>query len=317
MERDPLLAETVEASSLDFSGGERLRNARRYCRRLARSHYENFIVASLFLPRKLHQHFYNIYAYCRVSDDLADESRAPSVARRRLDQWREELIACFRGQPRHPVFVALWDTIQTFDIPIEPFLGLLRAFQLDQVKNRYQSYEELLDYCNGSANPVGHLVLYLFGYRDRERQALSDCTCTALQLANHWQDIARDLHNLNRIYLPLEDLERFHYTEEDLQAHRCDERFRALMEFEVKRARTLFERGLGLCSLVRPRLALQIELFNRGGLEVLRLIEGQDFDIFSKRPVVGMTSRLIMLVRAARHQLVRVGRGRSAGWDLP
>src|SRR5882672_7528278 len=150
-----------------------LREARAFCRRLARSHYENFVVASIFLPSELRQHFYNIYAYCRISDDLGDETADPRLALELLHKWEEELVACYQGRPNHAVFVALRDTIETFDIPIEPFSNLLQAFKLDQTKNRYRTYEELLDYCRYSANPVGHLVLYLGRYRDAERQKLS------------------------------------------------------------------------------------------------------------------------------------------------
>ena len=186
--------------------------AQQYCRRLARSHYENFSVATWFLPKRLRQHFYNVYAYCRISDDLGDEVGDPNLSLQLLDQWGRELDACYSGHARHPVFVALSETIRLFDIPRKPFADLLNAFRQDQTITRYPTFDDLLGYCQYSANPVGHLVLYLCGYRDAERQSLSDYTCTALQLANFWQDVSRD-YAKGRIYLPLEDLGRFGVVE--------------------------------------------------------------------------------------------------------
>ena len=273
-----------------------LKDAKSYCRKLARSHYENFMVASVFLPSHLRQHYYNIYAYCRISDDFGDEASNPNLSLELLERWEEELQACYDGQPRHPVFVALQETIATFQIPIQPFSNLLEAFKRDQIKNRYQTYEELLDYCRYSANPVGHLVLYLAGYRDAERQELSDKTCTALQLTNHWQDIGRDLVRLNRIYLPLEDMHRFGYTEADLIAQTCDERFIALMRLETERARSLFCVGLKLSDLVGSSHALEIELFGRCGLEILRRIELARYDVFRHRPTLNKWTALKILI---------------------
>jgi squalene synthase HpnC len=282
-----------------------LQEARAYCRTLAHSHYENFIVASLFLPSSIRQHFYNIYAFCRISDDLGDESESPIKALELLDCWEEELTSCYQGNPRHPVFQSLRETIEEFHIPIEPFSNLLEAFKRDQKKNRYQTYAELLDYCRYSANPVGHLVLYLAGYGDQERQSLSDKTCTALQLANHWQDIERDLVRLDRIYIPLEDMHQFDYTEADLRAKICDQRFIALMRMEIERARLLFHEGLDLCHKVGSRFAMDIELFNRCGLEILRKIELVHYDVFRKRPTLGTWSRLRILARSWGSNLLK------------
>jgi squalene synthase HpnC len=276
-----LLTDTWRFAESDASS---LQSAQAYCRRLARSHYENFVVASILLPRPLQQHFYNIYAYCRISDDLGDEAGDPRIAIELLEQWDEELRACYRGHAKHPVFIALTDTIGCFDIPISPFANLLEAFKRDQTQTRYGTWDELLDYCRYSANPVGHLVLYLGGYRDPERQHLSDLTCTALQLANHWQDIGRDLSRLDRIYLPEEDMRKFNYAERDLHAQVCDERFAGLMRVEVERARKMFLAGIELCNKVDSRLSLDIELFGRCGLEVLRRIEAVHYDVFRKRP---------------------------------
>jgi squalene synthase HpnC len=263
-----------------------LEAARAYCRKLAKSHYENFMVASFLLPRRLKRHFYNIYAYCRISDDLGDEAGDSKMALQLLEQWQNQLQACYLGQSRHPVFIALRETIEAFDIPMTPFADLLEAFKQDQTKTRYETFEQLLQYCRYSANPVGHLVLYLCGYRDQERQRLSDLTCTALQLANHWQDIARDLLHLDRIYLPREDMQKFYYGEADLRAQIADERFVGLMQWEVARTREMFDQGLKLSEMVDSRLSLDIELFGRCGLEVLKRIEAVGYDVFRQRPTL-------------------------------
>src|SRR4051794_5723061 len=193
--------------------------AQQYTRKLARTHYENFTVVSWFLPAELRQHMYNVYAYCRWSDDLGDEIPDPALAIEALEWWRQELRDCYAGRPRHPVFVALKGTIDRFEIPPEPFHHLLDAFVQDQTVKRFPTYDDVLHYCTRSADPVGRLVLYLFGFRDAERQALSDATCTALQLANFWQDVTVDWLK-GRVYLPLEDLERFGVTEAQIAERR-------------------------------------------------------------------------------------------------
>src|SRR6516165_8786710 len=222
-----------------------LRQARRYCGRLARTHYENFTVASFLLPRRLLPHFHAVYAYCRWADDLADEVGGGTRALELLSWWREELLACYRGKVRHPVMVALQPTIRRFGIPPEPFLDLLVAFAQDQRIKRYETFEQLLGYCRNSANPVGRLVLHLCEVYDAERAALSDQICTALQLANFWQDVARDF-DIGRVYLPNEDRQRFGYSESDLQNRRYTGNFTELLRFEVERTRDLFYRGLPL-----------------------------------------------------------------------
>src|ERR1700733_9889290 len=219
-----------------------LSEAQEYCARLARTHYENFSVASWFLPKRLRRHFFNVYAYCRISDDLGDEVDDPAASLELLDQWEQELNACYSGAPRHPVFVALAETVKQFDIPQHEFSDLLRAFRQDQTVTRFETFADVLAYCRYSANPVGHLVLYLCGYRDAERQQLFDFTCTALQLANFWQDVSVD-YGKGRIYLPLEDLRRFAVTEQDIAAKRNTPVFRSMMQFEVTRAREWFDRG--------------------------------------------------------------------------
>jgi squalene synthase HpnC len=271
--------------------------ARAYCSRLARSHYENFSVATWFLPKRLRQHFCNVYAYCRISDDLADEVEDTAESLRLLDEWECELDACYAGAPRHPVFVALADTIGHFDIPRQPFADLLTAFRQDQRVTRYRNFDDLVGYCHFSANPVGRLVLYVCGYRDAERQMLSDFTCTALQLANFWQDVVPDFGK-GRMYLPVEDLEKFGVRESEISRRCMTGRFRELMKFEVERAHGWFDRGLPLAASVDSELALDIELFTRGGQEILRAIERQKYDVLGRRPALSKSRKLLLLARA-------------------
>jgi squalene synthase HpnC len=280
-----------------------LAEAQEYCRRLARSHYENFSVASWFLPARLRQHFFNVYAYCRISDDLGDEVGNPAASLELLDQWETELNACYTGNPRHPVFVALAETVQKFEIPQHEFSDLLAAFRQDQRITRYETFDDLLGYCRNSANPVGHLVLYLCGYRDPERQHLSDFTCTALQLANFWQDVTPD-YEIGRIYLPLEDLRRFRVSEDDIAARRNTAEFCDLMDFEVDRARDWFQRGLPLVKQVDKELAIDLELFSRGGQEILNAIEAQGFNVLGHRPAISKPRKLALVARAALGKLL-------------
>ena len=274
-----------------------------YCERLARTHYENFSVATWFLPKRLRQHFFNIYAYCRISDDLGDETGDPAASLQLLDEWERELNACYSGAPRHPVFVALAGTVREFDIPKYEFSDLLTAFRQDQTTTRYETFDDLLGYCRNSANPVGHLVLYLCGYRDSERQQLSDFTCTALQLANFWQDVSVD-YDKGRIYLPLEDLRKYGVSEEDVSSRRNSTAFREMMRFEVERARDWFERGLPLISKVGRELAIDLELFSRGGQEILNAIERQDYAVMGNRPVISKGRKLALVARAAMRKLI-------------
>ncbi len=288
--------------ALPGAGDASLESAHRYCSRLARRHYENFIVVSPFLPTALRRHFYHVYAYCRWSDDLADETGDTGLSLELLDWWDAELQACYENELRHPVFIALRETIDRFEIPIAPFRDLLTAFRQDQVVTRYRTYADVLEYCRYSANPVGRLVLYLCGYRDRERQLLSDATCTALQLANFWQDVRVDLAK-DRIYLPLEDLDRYHYTEEDLEAGVVDDRFRGLMAYQVNRTRGLFDEGLGLCGMVDARVGLDIELFNRCGSALLDQIERRRFDVLTGRPVLSAARKASLFIKYALKRL--------------
>ena len=280
-----------------------LKEARAWCQRLARTHYENFHVATWFLPQRLRPHFYAVYAYCRVSDDLGDEVPSPESALALLDLWEAELDACYTGSSRHPVFIALAETIRACDIPRQPFADLLQAFRQDQTVKRYPTFDDLLGYCRYSANPVGRIVLYCCGYRNAERQELSDFTCTALQLANFWQDVTVD-YGKGRIYLPLEDMKRFGVAEEVIASGRATPQFVELMRFQVERARQWFDRGLPLAAQVDRALALDIELFSRGGQAILSAIERQGFDVLRRRPVISRGRRLGLLARALAGKLL-------------
>jgi len=277
--------------------------AQEYCRRLARSHYENFSVATWFLPHRLRQDFFNVYAYCRISDDLGDEVGDANASLQLLDQWEAELDACYAGSPRHPVFVALADTVRKCEIPKQTFVDLLTAFRQDQRVSRYPTFEDVVRYCRYSANPVGHLVLYVCGYRDAERQALSDFTCTALQLANFCQDVSVDFAK-GRIYLPLEDLRRYGVTEDDIAARRNTSAFCELMRFEVERARDWFRRGVPLIEKVDRELAVDIELFSRGGQEILNAIEAQGYNVLGSRPSISKSRKLALIARAVWGRLL-------------
>jgi len=268
-----------------------------YTRWLATHHYENFHVVSLLLPKRLHQDFYNVYSFCRWADDLGDEIGDPVESLRLLSWWRGELHAMSAGKARHPVFVALAGTARQYSLPIETFDDLIKAFEQDQTVTRYRSFSDVFDYCRYSANPVGRLVLGLCGYHDADRHALSDATCTALQLANFWQDVTVDLEK-DRVYLPLDLLEAHGYPLEALFARRFDERFRNAMQEVVNVTRGLFLKGLPLADTVDRRLAIDLELFSRGGLRVLEKIERQDCDVLGARPAVSKMERVGLLLSA-------------------
>jgi squalene synthase HpnC len=263
---------------------------------LATHHYENFTVASFLLPRALRQHFCNIYAYCRWADDLGDEVSDRNTALELLDWWGVELEQCYAGSTSHAVFIALRETIDRFDIPIQPFADLLVAFRRDQTVRRHPNWESVLDYCRYSANPVGRLVLYLNEFRDKERQRLSDFTCTALQLANFWQDVSRDL-DIDRIYIPLDVLAASGLNEADLFARRFDERYVNLMRDLVNRTRRLFEEGLPLIDTLPRERRVEIELFSRGGLSVLDAIESIGCNTLHIRPALGRGTKLRILAQ--------------------
>ena len=274
-----------------------LDEARAWCKQLAESHYENFHVATWFLPKALRPHFHAIYAYCRISDDLGDEVGDTSAALALLDLWGRELDGCYEGHARHPVFVALAETIRSCSIPKQPFADLLTAFRQDQVITRYGSMQEVLEYCRYSANPVGRLVLYACGYCDEERFRLSDATCSALQLANFWQDLRVDFAK-DRVYLPQDDMRRFGVSDETIAAGVATAGFRALLDYEVDFARRLFEEGLPLIGMVGKELAVDLDLFSRGGLAILGAIERQDYDVLSARPAIAKRTKMALALRA-------------------
>ena len=283
-----------------------LEQARAFCQRLAETHYENFHVATWFLPKALRPHFHAIYAYCRISDDLGDEVGSTAEALALLQLWGEELDACYAGRARHPVFVALAETIRACSIPKQPFADLLTAFRQDQTVTRYATMEDVLEYCRYSANPVGRLVLYACGEADHyqeEKFRLSDATCSALQLANFWQDVREDWMR-GRVYLPQKDMEFFHVSDSIIGEGIATPEFRALMHCEVNYARDLLEQGLPLIGMVNRDLALELDLFSRGGLEILRAIEHRDYDVLSARPAISRATKATLALRAVTAKLL-------------
>ncbi len=297
-----------------------LEEARAYCKRLTESHYENFHVASWFLPKRLRPHFQSIYAYCRISDDLGDEvgDRAQSLAL--LDLWGEQLDACYQPSPQqrvvHPVFVALAATIAECGIPKQPFADLLVAFRQDQSVTRFSSMAEVLDYCRFSANPVGRLVLYAAGYHNEEMMRLSDHTCSALQLANFWQDVRVDYEKV-RIYIPLDDMQRFGVEEAVIASGQTTAAFRELMKYEVNETRKMFAAGAPLIQMVDRELAVDLDLFTRGGLEILNAIEAQDYDVLRARPSISKWRKTTLLLSALAGKFsfrggLKDGRGAAA-----
>lgn len=279
-----------------------LPEAQAYCRELAETHYENFHVATWFLPKRLRLHFQSVYAYCRISDDLGDEVGDARQSLALLDFWNRELDECYRGIARHPVFVALAETIRVCNIPKEPFAALLVAFRQDQTVTRYRTMDDLFGYCHNSANPVGHLVLYVCGHRESEKFALSDFTCTALQLTNFWQDVRED-YLRDRIYLPVADMERFGVSEEQIRDRRFTSEFRRLMEYEVVYAQGLFASGMPLIGKVGKELAVDLALFSRGGQEILRAIARQNYDVLRSRPLISKPRKAALLLRALLDRL--------------
>ena len=270
-----------------------LEPAYRECIAAARSHYENFTVASRFMPKELLPHVSAIYAYCRGVDDLGDEAEGDRLAL--LDAWAADFETCYTGEPEKPRLRALQHTIREFDLEPEPFRNLIAANRIDQAQHRYETFEDVLDYCRHSASPVGRLYLALLGHRDAGRVALSDATCTALQLANFWQDVRRD-YAMDRIYIPMEDLRHYGYSEDELAAGECTPAFRDLMAYQVARTRRYFEDGLPLANMLKGMPRLHVKLFSLGGMHVLDAIESQNYDVLTRRPTVTSTRKAWFLV---------------------
>lgn len=271
-----------------------------YCAELAGSHYENFVVGSILMPREIRPHLFVVYAFCRWADDLGDEVGDPELSMKLLEDFELEIDDAYADRACHPVFVALAETVRKFEIPAAPFHALIRAFKRDQTQTRYATFADLLDYCRDSANPVGHLFLGLFGSRDAERRRLADEICTGLQLANHFQDVRID-HGKGRIYIPQEDLDRFAVSEDVIASGRATGAFRDLMRFEVDRARGFLERGAALPPMIDGRFRTDVELFRLGGLAILRAIERIGYDVLKTRPTVSKARQALLLVRAWCH----------------
>lgn len=260
-----------------------VKDAQHLTKSIALGHYENFPVVSFFLPRHLRQPFYDIYAFCRWSDDLGDELPSTEEALRHLKWWRGELELCLNGTARHPITIALAETIQKFSLPAEPFHDLISAFERDQIQNRYETFSDLLSYCRQSANPVGRLLLHLTNSATPSNLQLSDDICTGLQLINFWQDIGRDLE-MDRIYLPREDLQQFGVTEVDLQKKISTENCQQLLAFEVNRAELLLMSGKELSRKVPRSIRLDIRLFALGGQTICKKIRQIDYRVLENRP---------------------------------
>ena len=273
-----------------------LEAARLWCRQLATTHYENFHVATWFLPEQVRPHFESVYAYCRVSDDLGDEVATPAIGMRLLRTWGEMLDECYDApeRSRHPVFVALRETIVAGELPRALFADLLRAFRQDQVVTHYETWDELLEYSRYSANPVGRLVLLVCGYRDEERARLSDQVCTALQLANFWQDVVEDADR-GRRYLPAESMDAYRVDDGQLAGRVFTPEYRAMMKNLVERTRTMLHDGGRISSTVNHELAVTLNLFRKGGVAILDGIAAQDYDTLRGRPVVTKLKKLTLL----------------------
>ncbi len=274
-----------------------LRSAYRYCARLAQGHYENFPVASVLIPKAIRPHVCAVYAFAREADDFADEPQFEGRRLERLNDWEQRLIACVDAESGHPIFDALGDTLRRFDMPLAPFLDLLSAFRQDVETCRYPDFAALGDYCRRSADPVGRIVLWLFGYRDEQRQGWSDAICTGLQLANFWQDVAVDARK-GRIYLPQDDLARFGVTEQAILEGRGGAAFQRLLAFQVERTRKLFHAGKPLCHRTGGRLGLELKLIWLGGMGILDAVAAIGYDTLSRRPVHGKADWLRLGWRA-------------------
>ena len=292
-----------------------LAEAQAWCKHLAETHYENFHVATFFLPASLRPHFHSVYAFCRTSDDLGDEVGDTELAKRLLAEWRGMLHECFADpeRSRHPVYVALQPTIAARSLPIEPFDDLSSAFEQDQVYTHHASLQTLEVYSLLSANPVGRLVLLVSGYQDPELFVLSDEICTGLQLANFYQDVVTDWVDRGRRYLPADAMQRFGVTDEQIAQRRFDANFQAMMQFLVEDARGRLLRGRRITTLVERDLASTLSLFVKGGLAILDAIAAQDYNTLRTRPVVTKSVKLRLLLEALGGKISSIfGKSRTA-----
>lgn len=312
---DSAVPDLLTGASLEYQTPEdrpSIEEARAWCHQLTTSHYENFHVATFFLPKRVRPHFESIYAFCRVSDDLGDEVGDTTTALRLLETWGRLLDECYDHpeRSRHPVFVALRPTIEACELPRQLFQNLLLAFCQDQIKTEYGTWEEAVEYSRYSANPVGRLVLMVCGYRDEERALLSDKICTGLQLANFWQDAVRD-SEIPRRYIPDEYLERFGVDPGQIPGRVFTPEFGAMMRSLVDRTRAMLREGAALPSMVDRELQVTLELFRKGGEAILDGIAAQDYDVLRGRPVVTKRKKLSLLLGALLGKL-RVGRDTGA-----
>ncbi|MBX7221753.1 MAG: squalene synthase HpnC [Blastocatellia bacterium] len=276
----------------------RLAAAFEHCRKIALGHYENFPVGSLLIPKAQRPHVYSVYAFARGADDFADEGDMPQSERlEKLSDWRRQLVACVAGQAENPVFIALAESIRLHHLPLQLFHDLIDAFTLDVVRSRHETFEALLDYSRCSANPVGRLILLLFGFQDDDMHRRSDSICTALQLTNFWQDILVDLEK-DRMYLPQSEMARFGYSEADLRANRYNAAYISMMESLADRTEALFQHGQPLCNLVGGRLGFELRLTWRGGMSILEALRRNRFNVFAERPTVKTGQKMKILLKA-------------------
>ncbi len=287
-----------------------------YCAHITNAHYENFPVASLFLPAEKRPYIQAIYAFSRAADDFADEGKLnPEYRTALLDDWEDKLRRCYEGSADHPVFIALQETVRKNDIPIELLKDLITAFKRDVVQNRYETFEDLLSYCACSANPVGRLVLLIFGYREEELLICSDAICTALQLANFWQDVEVDKMK-DRLYLPLDEMKQYGYSIEDWKHSVYNEEFTRLMKFQLERTRELFYSGAELPSLVNNDLQLELKLVWFGGMSILKKIDRVKYNVYAQRPKLTTSNKVMVFLRGLfMNDLSRYGKKKEA-WDL-
>ncbi len=286
-----------------------------YCAEITNRHYENFPVASLLLPKEKRPYIQSIYAFARIADDIADDENVDQQTRlQKLEEWERLLKECYEGKADHPVFVALKETVSRLNIPIDPLANLLKAFKMDVVKNRFNNFDEVIHYCELSANPVGRLVLMIFGYKNDEYYKLSDSICTALQLTNFYQDVAIDLKK-NRVYIPENEIVSVDYSEEKLYQTQYNKNFVSLMKIQIDRARGYFYAGSGLPSLVDRDLQLELKLIWFGGMQVLKKIERKKYNVFSKRIKLHLLDKIFIFLRSLFYNDLTKYRKRNI-WDL-